>query len=317
MKAITIHEYGGPDILIYEDVSKPEPGQNELMIQIHAAGVNPADRQIRAGLRGKQKEPFSMILGLDVSGVVESLGDRVSGFKIGDEVYGMLPQKGGYAEYATGPETAFALKPQSLDHIQAAALPVASLTAWQSLFESGNLSSGQKVLIHAASGGVGHIAVQLAKWKGAYVIGTASGRNEAFLRMLGVDQFIDYRSTRFEEVIRDVDLVLDFIPREVNAESDKLARETLERSWYIVKDGGVLVSICAKPYSENAAKRGVRAKYILAEPRGDQLAKIANLVDKCYLKPNIEVVIPLKEANKAHKLSQEGHIRGKVVLQVR
>ncbi len=316
MKAVQIHKYGGPRVLTYEDAPQPEPKEEELLIRIHATSVNPADWQIRSGRRFKLKKPFSLILGFDVSGVIESVGNSVANFKVGDAVFGMLDiRKGGaYAEYVAAPATNFARKPCSLDHIQAAALPLVALTAWQALFDAGELSAGQKVLIHAAAGGVGHIAVQLAKWKGAYVIGTASGHNENFLRKIGVDEFINYRTTKFEEVVRDVDVVLEAVNRDIRVERRR--GETLERSWGVLKKGGVLISICDTSVSKIAAAYGVRGKYILAQPNTAQLTEIATLADAGYVKPAIETVLPLKEVRKAHKLSQMGHTRGKIVLQV-
>ncbi len=318
MKAVRIHKYGGTDVLTYEDAPRPEPKDDEVLIRVHAAGVNPADWQIRSGKRFVLKEPFSLILGFDVSGVVETVGSSVAHFKVGDEVYGMLRLgKGGtYAEYVTSPATDVAHKPRSLDHIQAAAMPVVALTAWQALFDTAELSAGQRVLIHAAAGGVGHIAAQLAKWKGAHVIGTASGRNEDFLRELGCDEVVDYTTTRFEHVVRDVDVVLDAVVRDADAAIDAIAQDTLERSWGILRKNGVLVSICATPLSETAAAHGVRGKYVGAQPNGAQLAEIAKLVDAGHVKPTIATVLPLKEARKAHELSQQGHTRGKIVLRV-
>lgn len=316
MKAIQIHKYGGPRALTYEEVPRPEPKEDELLIRVHATSVNPADWQIRSGRRFKLKKPFSLILGFDVSGVIEAVGSSVANFKAGDAVFGMLDiRKGGaYAEYVTAPAMNFAHKPRSLDHIQAAALPVVALTAWQALFEAAQLSVGQRILIHAAAGGVGHITVQLAKWKEAYVIGTASGHNENFLRKIGVDEFINYRTTRFEKIVRDVDVVLECINRDIAVEP--VPGGTLERSWSVLKKNGVLVSICATPSSEIAAEYGVRGKYILVQPNKVQLTEVANLVDAGHVKPTIDAVLSLKEARKAHKLSKKGHTRGKIVLQV-
>jgi len=302
---------------MYEDALRPEPKEDELLIRVHATTVNPADWQIRSGRRFKLKRPFSLILGFDVSGVVEAVGNSVSDFQVGDAVYGWVDvRKGGaYAEYTAGPATDFAHKPQSLDHIQAAALPVVALTAWQVLFDAAELSDGQKVLIHAAAGGVGHIAVQLAKWKGAYVIGTASGHNESFLCELGVDEFINYQTTRFEDVVQNVDVVLESVNRDIPVEA--FAGETLERSWGVLKKNGVLVSICAGPSSDTAAEYGVRGVHVRPPAQKNEiLAKIAKLVDAGHIKPFISTVLPLKEARKAHKISQKGHTRGKIVLRV-
>lgn len=316
MKAMCIHKYGGPRVLTYEEVPRPEPQQDELSVRVHATSVNPADWQIRSGRRWKLKKPFSLILGLDVSGVVETVGGSVTDFKPGDEVFGMMDiRKGGaYAEYVAAPAKNFAHKPRSLSHIEAAALPVVSLTAWQALLGTVDLSAGQKVLIHAAAGGVGHIAVQLAKWKGAHVIGTASGNNENFLRQLGIDKFVNYRTQHFEQIVHDIDVVLESINRDIAVE--RFPGETLQRSWSVLKKGGVLVSLCNRPSSETAARYGVRAEHILVQPNAAQLTEIATLVDAGQVKPFISQVLPLKEARQAHELSQKGHTCGKIVLQV-
>lgn len=316
MMAVRIHRYGKPCVLTYEEVPRPDPKEDELLIRVHATSVNPADWQIRSGRRFKLRRPFSLILGFDISGVVEAVGSGVTGFNVGDAVFGMVDVRNGgaYAEYVTAPAASITQKPRTLDHVQAAALPVVTLTAWQALFDAGQLSTGQKVLIHAAAGGVGHIAVQLAKWKGAYVIGTASSRNEVFLRTIGVDQFIDYRKTRFESVVRDVDVVLEAVNRDIAVET--FPGETLTHSWDVLKKNGVLVSICATPSSETAAKHGVHSKYILAQPNAAQLAEIAILADTGYIKPFISQVLPLKEVRRAHVLSQKGHTRGKIVLRI-
>jgi NADPH:quinone reductase-like Zn-dependent oxidoreductase len=238
---------------------------------------------------------------------------------VGDEVYGMLGLSGGgYAEYVVAAADNLGRKPASLDHVQAAALPVAALTAWDALFEVGGLIAGQKVLIHAAAGGVGHIAVQLAKWRGAQVIGTASAGNEAFLRELGVDAFIDYRTTAFESVARDVDVVIDAIPREADDATDVLARETMARSWAVLRDGGIQVSICANPAPGSyAARRGLRGAHAGAQSGNDVLNRIAGLVEEGKLRPDVGTILPLREARQAHELIQTGHTRGKIVLRVK
>lgn len=318
MKAVRIHSYGGPEVLCHEDAPIPEPGPGEALVRVRAAGVNPADRQIRAGLRFRMENPFAFIPGCEVSGVVERHGTEVTAFAVGDEVYGMLGRLGGgYAEYVVAAADTLGRKPVSLEHVQAAALPVAALTAWDALFEVGGLVAGQKVLIHAAGGGVGHIAVQLAKWRGARVIGTASAGNEAFLRELGVDGFVNYRTTAFETVARDVDVVVDAIPREADAVTDALAQATMARSWAVLKDGGIQVSICANPVpGPQDVARGLRGSYAGAKPSGDLLGRIAGLVDAGKLRPDVGTILPLREARKAHELIQTGHTRGKVVLRV-
>src|SRR5216683_2520023 len=235
MKAVRIHTYGGPEVLRYEDAPRPVPAAGEVLIKIHAAAVNPVDWKVRAGhLKDMLKYQLPLIPGWDAAGVIEDVGAGVARLKRGDEVYTRpdISRDGTYAEYITVREPEVALKPKSLDHVHAAAIPLAALTAWQALFDAGGLSAGQRVLIHAAAGGVGSFAVQLAKWKGAYVIGTASAHNHEFLRGLGADETIDYTAVRFEDAVQDVDLVLD-----------AMAGETQKRSWKTLKPGGILVSI--------------------------------------------------------------------------
>lgn len=317
MKAVRFHDYGSPDVLCYEDAPIPEPGPHEVLIRVHAAGVNPADRQIRAGLRFRLDKPFAFTPGCEVSGIVEKRGAEVTALAAGDEVFGLVGFGGGYAEYVVAAADKLGWKPAALVHIHAAALPVAALTAWEALFEVGGLVDGQKVLIHAAAGGVGHVAVQLAKWRGAQVIGTASAHNEAFLREVGVDEFIDYRTTAFESVVQDVDVVLDLIPREADEATDALARETMARSWAVLRDGGIQVSICASPTpGRDAVARRLRGAYAGAKPGGDLLNRIAGLVDEGKLRPRVGTILSLREARKAHELIQTGHTRGKIVLRV-
>ena len=316
MKAVQIHKYGGPAVLKYEEVPRPHPKDSELLIRVHATSVNPADWQIRSGRRWKLNKPFSLTLGLDVSGVVEATGPGVDSFRAGDHVFGVMNIRNGgaYAEYAAAPAANLAHKPHSLDHVHAAALPVVALTAWQALFDAAKLAPGQKVLIHAAAGGVGHIAVQLAKWKRAYVIATASGRNQQFLRTLGADEVLDHTTTRFENVVGDVDVVLEAVNRDIKLERRR--GETLERSCGILRRGGVLVSICDTNVSTIAADHGVVGKYVLMQANATQLTEIARLVDAGYVRPFTETVLPLTEVRKAHSLSQKGHTRGKIILQV-
>jgi len=303
MKAIRIHQYGGPEVLAQVEMQRPTPGPNEVLIKVLAASVNPVDWKLRAGhVKDIFPVTFPATLGWDVSGTVEEAGSGVTAFKRGDAVYALL-KGGGYAEYATADEAVVARKPRTLDYVNAAAVPVAGLTAWQALFEVAQLSSGQKVLIHAAAGGVGNFAVQFAKAKGAYVIGTASSKNQAFLRELGVDQAVDYQKTLFEDVVRDVDVVLDTI-----------GADTQERSFEVLKKGGILVSIVQPPSQELAAKYGVRALFYGAHASSSNLAEIAKLIDSGNVKTVVETVLPLAEARHAHELIQTGHARGKIVL---
>jgi NADPH:quinone reductase-like Zn-dependent oxidoreductase len=309
MKAIRIHNYGGPEVLQYEDAPRPQPQAGEVLIRVHAAGVNPIDWKVREGhMKDFWPHKFPLILGLDVSGTVEEVGPGVSRFKIGDEVYSVPDptRNGAYADYIVVREPELALKPNSLHHIRAAAVPLAALTAWQSLFDTAQLQPGQRVLIHAGSGGVGHFAVQLAKWKGAYVFATASTKNQDLLRELGVDEPIDYTEQRFEDVARNIDVVLDTI-----------GGETQERSWSVLKKCGVLVSLVQPPSEEKAEELGVRAAFVAGHPSGAQLAEIAKMIDSGKLAPIIDRILPLSEARRAHELSQSGHVRGKIVLRVK
>jgi NADPH2:quinone reductase len=314
MKAVRIHRFGGPEVLAYEDVPRPEPQEDEVLIRVHAAGVNPADWKTRSGSglarRFDARLPIGM--GWDVSGVVEVAGDSAAPYRAGDAVYGFIrfPDVGAaYAEYVAAPASQVAPKPRLLDHIEAAGMPLAGLTAWQALFNVAQLGRGQRALIHAAAGGVGHLAVQFAKWAGATVVGTASGRNEAFLRQLGVDQAIDYRTVRFEEDARAVDVVLD-----------PIGGETRQRSWQVLKRGGILVGLVDRASAEAVAAPlgigSVRGQYMLVHPDGEQLAQIAHLIDAGQIRPHVDAVYPLREARKAHEYSQKGHTRGKIVLQV-
>jgi len=309
MKAVRIHEYGGSDVLRYEDAPRPEAGPGEVLIRVHAAGVNPVDVGVRLGfLQERLRYALPMIPGWDVSGVVEAVGPGVSRLKVGDEVYSRpdIVRNGSYAEYIVVKESEVALKPKSIDHLHAAAIPLAALTAWQALFDAGKLSAGQTVLIHGAAGGVGNYAVQFAKLKGARVIGTASARNHEFLRLLGADQVIDYNTTKFETVAHDVDVVLDTI-----------TGETADRSYGVIKKGGIYVSILMPPSAEKAAAHGVRVVHVFVQPNVGQLDEIAKLVDSGKLRVTIEKVFPLAEARAAQELSATKHTRGKIVLHVR
>jgi NADPH:quinone reductase-like Zn-dependent oxidoreductase len=308
MKAVCIYSYGGPGALVYEDAPRPLPGDGEVLVRVHAAGVNPVDWKIREGqLKERLHHTLPLVLGWDVSGVVEALGPNISRLGMGDEVFSRpdISRDGAYAEFIIIRESEVALKPKSLEHIHAAALPLAGLTAWQTLFDAGGLSAGQRVLIHAAAGGVGSLAVQLAKWKGAHVIGTASEHNHEFLRKLGVDQVVDYNTERFEEVVQPVDVVLD-----------TMGGDTQERSWKVLKAGAILVSVASPPSAEAASAHGVRQAFVFTKPSAPQLAEIAKLADAEKLKAIVETILPLSDATRAQELSQRGHTRGKIVLRV-
>jgi NADPH:quinone reductase-like Zn-dependent oxidoreductase len=308
MKAIRIHNYGGPEVLQYEEAPRPKPQAGEVLIRVHAAGVNPIDWKVREGhMRDFWRHKFPLVLGWDLSGVVEELGRGVSRFKIGDEVYSLPDptRNGAYADYIVVRESEVVLKPKSLHHVRAAAVPLAALTAWQALFDTAKLQPGQRVLIHGAAGGVGHFAVQLAKWKGAYVIGTASAKNHEMLYKLGADELIDYTTERFEDVARNLDVVLDTI-----------GGETQERSWQVLKKGGILVSLVQPPFENKAKEHGVRGTMLGARANGQELAEIAKIIDAGKLAPVIDRILPLSEARRAHDLSQSNHTYGKIVLRV-
>jgi len=271
MEAVCICSYGRPGVLVHEDVPRPHPGEGEVLVRIHAAGINPVDWKIREGHLKEMLQPtFPLVLGWDFSGVVESLGSGLTLLKAGDEVFSRpdIARDGAYAEFIAVKESEVGLEPKSVDHIHEAAMPLAGLTAGQTLFDAGGLSSGQRVLIHAAAGGVGHLAVQLAKWKGAHVIGTAAARDHDFLCKLGVDQVIDCDTERFEDVVQPVDVVLD-----------TMGGDTQERSWKVVKPGGILVSVASPPKAENAAKHGVRRAFVFTQPNAARPGEIAKLAD--------------------------------------
>lgn len=311
MKAVCIHRFGGPNVLSYQDLPRPVPTADEVLIRVHAAGVNPVDWKTRSGSVpwSGSIDPFPLILGWDVSGIVEAVGRDVTGLVAGDAVYGMIrfPDPAGtYAEYATAPAQHLLPKPAALDFLEAAALPLVSLTAWQALFEAGELEAGQTVLIHGAAGGVGHVAVQLAKSRGARVIGTARGRDSAFLDGLGIDAHVDFATTRFEDVVRNVDLVLDTLGGEVQ-----------QRSWGVLRRGGMLVSLrTTSDLEENARAYGARARHILVRPEAEHFAGINTLVESGQLKPALTAVYPLQEARRAQEQLERGPTRGKVVLRV-
>jgi NADPH:quinone reductase-like Zn-dependent oxidoreductase len=324
MKAVQIHTYGGPDVLVYEDVPRPTAGPGEVLIRVFAVGVNPPDWYIRSGyanmpeairLSLSTRFLLPVIPGSDVSGIVEAVGPEVTAFHEGDAVYGLIRfpsggiPAGAYAEYITAPVAHLALKPTSIDHLQAAAVPMAALTAWQGIVEHTNLKAGQTVLINGAAGGVGHFAVQLAKAKGAKVIGVASRRHEAFLRELGADEFIDYTTASVEQVAHDVDLVIDT----VGTVGENPLLGTLRR-------GGTLVWIGLRPLKNAIAtertEAGVTIEKIQVRSNGAHLAEIGNLIDAGRVRVTIDTVVPLAEARKAHVRGEAGHVHGKIVLRV-
>ena len=310
MKAVRLHAYGGPEKLVYEDAFRPEPADDELLVRVHAIGVNVLDWLLAEGeFEYFPDVSLPWIPGWDISGVVEAVGPHVNRFQPGDSVYGMvrLPESGNaYAEYAAVPARQVVAKPDTLHHTQAAAVPMTGLTAWRALFDEAGLERGQRVLIHAASGGVGHLAVQLAKVRGAHVVATASGSNRDYVRSLGADEFVDYREQRFEETVAPVQVVIDTIGGEVT-----------KRSFDLLEQGGVLVALPADVpavLKAEANRCGIRTRHFSVEPNADTLAKISRLIDNGEVRPTVSAVYPLAEAQAAQLEGRAGHIRGKLVL---
>lgn len=307
MKAVRIRSFGGPEVLELADVEKPQPKDDEVLIRVRAASVNPVDYKIRSGTYPVVKQDqLPKVLGRDVAGEIERCGSAVRNFREGDTVYAMLDGgPGGYAEYVTVRADLVAPKPGQLDYRAAAAVPLAGLTAWQGLFDHGHLQPGQRVLIHGGAGGVGHLAVQFAKARGATVVATAGTQDIGFVKQLGADQVVDYMRERFEDEVRDVDLVLDLI-----------AGETQERSWAILKDGGTMISSLARPSEAKAREHHAHAENFVAHPDRDELIEIGRLIDAGRVHPHVSAVFELKEAAEAQVQLERRHAQGKVVLQM-
>jgi NADPH:quinone reductase-like Zn-dependent oxidoreductase len=299
MQAVVMHETGGPDVLRVEETERPDPGDGEVLIKVRAVAINPIEWKFRSGLAEKQ---LPAVLGSDVSGTVEQ--SRAEGFAEGDEVFGFAAS-GGYAEFATAPAALIAKRPPGVSHEQAAALPVAGLTAWQALFDHGGLERGQTALIAGAAGGVGHFAVQFAKHAGARAIGTGSSRNRDFVLGLGADEYVDYTRQDVAEAVSGVDVAFDTV-----------GGGTTQSLLPTLREGGILVTIAGAPPTEAARERGVRAELVVMSPNSEQLARIAELVASGDVRVEISEVIPLAEIPRAHELSESGHTRGKIVLTV-
>jgi len=309
MKAIRLHGRGGPDHLVYEDAPQPRPGAEEVLVRVYATGVIANELKWDVTYQTKAGSPRALpIPGRDLSGVVEAVGHGVTEPAKGDEVYAMLDYccDGAEAEFTIALPNELAPKPRTLDHVQAAAVPLTALTAWQGLFEHARLVAGQTVLIHGAAGGVGVFAVQLARWAGAQVIATASQRNRDFLCELGANEIIDYTTTRFEEVVQGVDFVFDTV-----------GGDTLHRSWQVVKPGGVLASVVSpRPSFAEAQAYNVRPVWFVVQPNREQLVRIGALIDEGKVRPIIDTVLPLSQARQAYEQGAKGHTRGKIVLRV-
>ena len=309
MRAVTQSELGGIEVLRLEEVERPEPYYGEVLVRVHAASLNPVDPAAREiGLYVGQP-PFT--LGWDVSGVVEQVGIGVARFRVGDEVYGMprFPHEAGaHAEYVTAPSRHFDHKPAGLSHVEAAAIPLTGLTAWQALIEHARLEAGQTVLVHAAAGGIGHLAVQIAKSVGARIIGTASAVNHDFVRGLGADEVIDYRSVDFTDVVKDVDVALSTLPGDV-----------AERSVSVVRDGGVLaqlhLSTRGRAFPE-AVERGIDTRFMLVEPDLVGLRALSGLVEAGRLRVHVARTFRFEEFREAHAAMEAGGFAGKIVLRV-
>jgi len=332
MKAIRIHEFGGPEVLRHDDAPVPTPGTGEVLVRVAAVAVNPPDWYAREGFPGVPRDmippmELPMVLGTDVSGVVASVGADVEGFSPGDEVFGLLRfpatfQSGAYAEYVTAPATDLARKPAGIGHAEAAGVAMAGLTAWQFLIELGHdhpspfqeaqhrpvpIGPGTTVLVNGAAGGVGHLALQLAKWQGARVIAVASGPHEDFLRELGADEFIDYTKDHPEEVARDVDLVLDTVG---GPQSHRLLR--------VLKRGGALFPVYMAEYDpEEVARLGITTSSTQVRSSGPQLEELGRLVEAGTLRVAVDSTYPLADARQAHERAARGHLQGKIVLTVR
>ena len=317
MKAVRIHEFGGPEVMKVEEVERPVPAADELLIRVYASGVNPTDWGIREGgndvLRPYLTLP--MTLGWDASGVVEATGSEVTFFKKGDAVYGVpnFPGDGSYAEYCVAKANQFAFKPQNIGFNEAAGVPLAGLTAWTAMFEHGKLQPGQRILIQGASGGVGSLAVQFAKAKGAYVIGIASASNLDYVKQLGADEVIDYQSQSFEELVHDVDVVFEASALRDNEERLK--------SVSVLKEGGILVTVNIDlPFSDAVlaalARKQATGELAANQPRQDWLTEIAQLIDAGKVKVFVSKVYPLEQVADAHRESQTWHVRGKLILEV-
>lgn len=308
MKAVRIHGYGDVGVLKYEDAPMPAVGARDVLVRVVAASVNPVDWKIRAGYL-QQMIPYQLplTLGWDVSGVVESVGKDVSRFKVGDAVFSRpdIKRNGTYAEYAAIHEDEIARKPRTISHIEATTLPLAGIAAWEAIVTTAKIGAGQRVLVHAASGGVGSIAVQLAKAQGAYVIATTSEQNRSLVQSLGADEVIDYRNTKFADSVHGVDAVFDTIGGQVQ-----------EASWSVLKPGGILVSIISPPSEERARQMGVRCAYLFIGPNPSILDQMAELVENGKLRPIVGAEFALQDIARAHALSETGHAVGKIALYV-
>lgn len=304
MKAVVVNEYGDNDVVNYIDVPRPEPAADEILVKVRAAGVNPVDWKIRSGAGERLGLKLPIMLGDEIAGTVEQVGDAVKDFREGDAVYGII-KSGGFAEYAIAKSGDVALKPERLDYEHAAAIPLGGLTGWQAIFDLANLMSGQRIFITGASGAVGSLAVQFTKARGASVIGMASERNEEFVKDLGADEFIDYTKQNFEEIVRDVDVVFDTV-----------GGDTFEKAFRTLKKGRFLVTAVEFPSEEKAGQFSIKVARVFCKPNAEELNEISELVDESNLKARVATVLPLAEVKKALELSESGRANGKIVLRI-
>jgi NADPH:quinone reductase-like Zn-dependent oxidoreductase len=306
MKAVVAHEYGGPEVLKLEDVPVPEPKENEILVRVIASGVNPADPLI---LNGKYAKEFGthlpLILGYDMAGIVVKTGAKITKLKVGDPVYAYLLWGGGWAEYCISNEGESAIKPNSINFVEASSVPLAALTAWQALVDLGKIQSGQTVLIHGGSGGVGSFAIQIAKARGAKVIATASTANQDLLKQLGADVAIDYTKPNWENTVHNVDFAL--LP---------VGGETMRRTYGVMKKGGTIATLISQADPAELKKRGIRGAPVFSHPDANELAEITKLIDDGKIKPVVSQVLPLSEAAKADAQAETHHTRGKIVLKI-
>lgn len=308
MKAVRIHAYGDASVLCYEEAPMPVVGDDDVLIRVVGTSVNPVDWKIREGhLKTMISYTMPFTPGWDVSGVVEAIGRRAVKFKVGDSVFSRpdIARDGTYAEFVSVRESEIARKPSTVSHMEAGVLPLAGLAAWESLVNVAKVGPGQRVLVHAAAGGVGSIAVQLAKARGAFVVGTASASNRALVESLGVDEFIDYKTQRLADATQGIDVVFDTV-----------GGAAQEESWAVMAAGGIQVSIVSKPSGQLAAEMGLRSAFVFIKPDAIALQEMAALVDAGKLRPIVGAEFALEDIKRAHALSERGHSVGKIALYV-
>jgi NADPH:quinone reductase-like Zn-dependent oxidoreductase len=306
MKAVVAHDYGGPEVLKLEEVPVPQPKENEVLVRVIASGVNPADPLILGGKYAKEfGTHLPLILGYDMAGIVVKAGAKITKLKVGDPVYAYLLWGGGWAEYCISNESESAIKPASLTFVEASAVPLAALTAWQALIDIGKIDKDQTVLIHGGSGGVGSFAIQIAKARGARVIATASTANQDLLRQLGVDMAIDYTKPNWESTVHDVDFAL--LP---------VGGETMKRTYDVMKKGGTIATLISRAEPDELEKRGIRGAPVFSHPNAVELAEITKLIDAGKIRPIVSQVLSLTEGAKADAQAETHHTRGKIVLKI-